>query len=137
MRLQELQEQTMFLYHGTCSSNLPTILGKSKEKLPLPGVTSAYWGTREIAEYYAQDACPGEGEPVLIKIPFNQFQKHLLAPDRASAEEPITTVLGMDEDEVHEMWEESPQNWEASLEILGSVRYMGTIKVTKQDVVYL
>lgn len=107
-----------YLYHATSSNNLPRIL-KYGIKAP------SYWGTVDIAHYYADDI----DDAVILRLPLSAFDTRYLAPDHASVAEPITTVIGKSEEEVQAEWRGCEGTWEDSLEIVSSVKYNKVIKV--------
>ena len=88
---------------------------------------NSYWAEYGIAEYYAETIEDEGDEAVFIQAPMSAFDVSLLKPDRPGIEEPITTVIEKDEEEIWEEWEKSNQTWQDSLEIIGSVRYDGII----------
>lgn len=104
----------MRLYHATSTKNLENILTEGY-------IThNSYWANNvELAGYY-METIEDEGEqPVLLLIKTNDTD--VFSPDIPGIEEPITTVVGLSDNEVWESWEESSKTWEDSLEIIGSV----------------
>lgn len=116
-----------FLYHGTSRFNLNTILNRDKGLLRSP----SYWGTEEIAGYYATTFAD---EGIVLRVPLTRFNQKLLKPDMNSIAEPITMHIEYDEHEVGELWEKCKGTWKDSYRIVGSVVYNGPIKITKADV---
>ena len=134
--LTEAKDKSRFLYHGTSSCNLKSIL-KSGIQGP------SYWGsTPEMAMYYAEGEVDNEAPPwgrgtkddypVIFRVPINRLG--YLNPDRAAAQEPITTVLGKSQRQIQKEWNRSPQDAAASIDILGSVKCNGDVKVSKADI---
>jgi len=103
-----------FAYHATSRSNLEGIL---KEGLR-PG---SYWATRpEIREYYAETIA-GEGEvPVIIRVQVADLEGYGPQPDRPGLQEPISSVIGMNEDQVWTQWEQSGKSWRDCDALIGS-----------------
>jgi hypothetical protein len=96
----------------------------------------SYWGTEEIAWYYAKVVAEEYGgRPLIIKIPLSKFDQSLLEPDHNSIAEPLTRTLGKSDEEVWEEWEEVPEpgTWQDSLDIVQSVEYHGPVKVLEED----
>lgn len=113
------------LYHGTSSK-------AHKEIRAAGGVLKApsYWGTYEIAEYYAEVVAEEDGsEQVIIEMPLNVFDKSALKPDDNSITEPLTFTLGKSEDDLHAEWLAAAGVWQDSLKIYGSVRYDAPISI--------
>lgn len=116
------------LYHGTSTDRAELIF---TDGLVKPG----WWGTRAMADYYAEDWTGDEGAAVIIRVPISRFTKSKLYPDHNSIAEPITMVLNKQESELWKEWEACRGTWQDSLRIYQSVLYKATIKVTRQDVV--
>jgi hypothetical protein len=117
------------LYHGTSDLYKQDIL---KNGIQAP----SYWGTVEIAEYYAKViAEESGGNPLIIKIPLSEFDQSLLKPDHNSIAEPLTFTLGKSDEDVWEEWElvPDPGTWRDSLDIVESVIYDATVKVLEKD----
>lgn len=116
------------LLHVTASDNLDGIRAD--------GVTGlSYWAVREdIHAYYVETVEDEEKEPVTLMVDLDDLDPNLLEPDHPGLEEPITTVLGMSEDEVWEEWQETDQSWNACLDLIGTVRYRGIIPADKIQV---
>lgn len=107
-----------YLYHATSSDNLPMIL---RHGISAP----SYWGSADIADYYAEDI----EDAVILRLPLSAFDPRYLEPDHASVAEPITWVIGKSEEEVQEEWEACEGTWQASLEIVSSVKYSKVIRI--------
>ncbi len=115
------------LYHGTSDLHRQDILENGIQ-------APSYWGTVEIAQYYAEEAVAEKGgNPLIVKVPLSEFDQSLLKPDQNSIEEPLTYTLRKTEDEVWEEWEESDGTWQDSLEIVESVIYDSIVKVLDKD----
>lgn len=111
------------LYHATSTTKAALIETQGM----LPG---SYWGTEEIADYYAETVVDEGEDYVIISISLDTLRDldaAQIVPDHAGIEEPLTYTLGMSEDDVAEAWDESAQDWEASLEIIQSLRFTGPI----------
>lgn len=108
------------LYHATSQENMESIkLSGMREK--------SYWGTLDIALYYAE-VVEDEGlTSVLLKVPISIFEESLLRPDRPGIDEPLTYTLGKSEREVRKEWSKVKGDWRDSLDIIGSVFYEGTV----------
>ena len=105
-----------FLYHASPSQNVEAI---RTQGMP----AGSYWGTYDIASYYAEDISDNGDEPHMFRVPLEAFAEAHLVPDQNGIDEPLTYTLGMSEDEVQEEWQASGQTWRDSLQIIGSVRY--------------
>lgn len=125
-----------YLFHVTPISNLPSI---QKEGLRPGAYLSAL---ADLTKYYAETV-KDEGEvPVIIKIPFDRLDVAALEPDYPGIEEPILTIIRpnlnvgneCDEDWIYGRWVESEQDFQASLELIGSVRYSAHIPVKILDI---
>ena len=115
------------LYHGTSDLYKQDIL---KFGIQAP----SYWGTAEVAEYYANEVSEEHGgNPLVVKIPLSKFDQSLLKPDLNSIGEPLTFTLRKTEEEVWEEWEQSDETWQDSLEIVESVIYDAPLKVLEKD----
>ena len=69
------------------------------------------------------------GQPVtLVCLVTKEALEKNFKLDGPSLEEPITTVLGCDEDEIFEQWEDSNQTVMDALEITGAVKSKYVIK---------
>lgn len=105
------------LYHATALSKLRAILAEGL----LPG---SYWTSDDdLADYYRSTVEDDGGIPVLLTVELTDLDADALAPDQPSLDEPITTVLGLSEDEVWAQWSRSDQTWQDSLEIVRSLCY--------------
>jgi RNA:NAD 2'-phosphotransferase (TPT1/KptA family)/GNAT superfamily N-acetyltransferase/2'-5' RNA ligase/8-oxo-dGTP pyrophosphatase MutT (NUDIX family) len=121
-----------FLYHGMSMTDYNRAMN-ADGILPEP----SWWGTAEIAEYYAETAAEEIGpeeEYKIIKLPLSAFNPSLLEADQNSVAEPLTYTLGRSEDELYEEWQNCKGTWEDSLRIYGSVVYNAPIEVTAQTV---
>lgn len=124
-RLNEALETTT-LYHVTAASNA--------ERIQREGVRPvSYWSTDDLVSYYAETIRDEGSQPVVFRVDLNDLDPRLIEPDYESIAEPITTAIGMSEEEVHELWENSSQNWQDSLKIVGSIRYRGVVRPSLDD----
>lgn len=106
------------LYHITDSKNLDGILAEGLR-------ANSYWtDSLDLSDYYAETVRDEGGIPITLSIELDNLNLDAasLEPDYPGIEEPITTVIGMSEDEVLEAWGKSDQTWQDSLSIIGSLR---------------
>jgi len=122
-------DKVTHLYHGTSVNAHGQIMATGGfMKAP------SYWGTPEIAEYYAEVVAEEDGsEQVILELPISAFNVAALVPDQNSIAEPLTYTLGRKEEELFTEWEGSDGTWEDSLEIYGSVRYNAAIDISKAE----
>lgn len=114
----------MKLYHATAAEKLDSIRDSGLNPL-------SYWTTCEaIARYYLETVEDEKLSPVLLTINLSLLDKSALEPDYPGIEEPISTVLQLSEGDVMALWEQSPQDWRASLEVVRSLRYRARIPAT-------
>ena len=123
---------TEYLYHGTSRAIMEKILASGAIKPP------SWWGTEQVAEYYAVVAAEAEGkddtDSVIFQVPLSRFNGAMLKPDGNSIAEPLTFTLGRSEEDLYEEWEASKGTWQECLEIYESVRYNAPMKVTGADI---
>lgn len=106
---------TDIVYHVTTANNLPGVMETGLRP-------RSYWARDEGLTAYYSDCVRDEGEePVVLTLPLSVLTSLELLPDRPGLEEPITTVVGMGEEEVWEAWEETGQTWKDCLDLIGSV----------------
>lgn len=119
------------LYHGTSTTHLASIQASMS-------LASGYYGSRRIAEYYAEEVCDEVGgRPVLIGIPIERFDCLKLAFDRNSLDEPLTYTLGVSEEDVWDEWQAAEQqDWLACYNIVESVRYNGSVELQDNDFIF-
>ncbi len=125
--LCETVEPDGFLYHVTPKTDLLAITSTGVR----PG---SYWGTMEIADYYAKVIEEDGGEPVFIRASVSVFTESKLRPDKPGLEEPITTVIGKSKEEIWEAWESSNKTWKDCLDLIGSVQYMKVMHLPPAEV---
>lgn len=123
----------MKLIHVTSAKNWESILSDGHMN------SMSYWTSNDdIAAYYAE-GIEEEGEnPVYLEINVEDLDGPSIEPDHPSISEPIMTVLRefhgwerhADEEYVWEEWEGSDQSWQASLDLVGSIRYLSPIPST-------
>lgn len=83
----------------------------------------SYWTSDiHIRDYYEQCVRDEEQEPVILEAAMADLVSCNPGPDRPGLQEPIGYVLGMDDEQVWEQWEESGQTWRDCLELIGSIR---------------
>ena len=116
--MKDTEEKFIRLYHATEQANILQIAKKGLVK-------GTCLGTDEIVDYYREDM----GQPVtLVCLVTKAALEKNFKLDGPSLEEPITTVLGYDEDEIFEQWEDSNQTVMDALEITGAVKSKYVIK---------
>ena len=126
----EIPEETEYLYHGTSRAQVEGIL---RDGLRGP----SYWGTQQVAEYYAEVVAEEEeppGEEVIIRKPLSAFNVDELDVDHNSVAEPLTYLLGEKEEMLYARYQESAGDWRASFRIYESVRYMQPIAVSPEEI---
>ena len=115
------------LYHGTSDVHKDDILRN--------GIGKSYWGTAEVAEYYAEVTVDEVGgDMIVISKPLSSFKEDLLEPDSNSIAEPLTYTLRKSEDQIASEWEESEGTWQDSLKIVESVIYNGRVEVSEGEI---
>lgn len=128
MRLYEIRTQSIdFLYHATSIDNL--------ESIRKSGIVDGYWANIEIAQYYAKVIVDEGNKYIIIKVPFSEFDQSKLLPDKPGLEEPITTVIISSEKEIWDTWKKSRKTWMDCWNLIGSVRYSGTIKINDHEII--
>jgi len=112
----------MILRHVTAVSKLDSI---SAEGLR-PGT---YLTDNDDIEAYYLETVQDEGEEaVILAVNLSSLDRKALKPDQPGIDEPITTALDMDEEEIWEEWENTKRkDWKACLELIGSVYYTKAI----------
>lgn len=110
---------SVVLWHVTSTEAAEAIAAEGMR----PG---SYWtcdGT--LADYYAECVRDEGAEPVVLQTTLDRLPMSALEPDRPGLQEPITTVLGAEED-VRARYDAalagSGSPWQASLEALRSLR---------------
>jgi hypothetical protein len=131
-----------YLYHGTTQDRLSGIL---REGIRGP----SWWGTERVAEYYSEDREASRNddelvdldyieeppaEPLVVRVPLSRFDKGSLAADENSIAEPLTNVLGRDEERLYHQWMLSRRTWQDCLRIYESVWYNAPMEVTEADI---
>ncbi len=118
------------LWHGTTEEWF--------SKMQTMGVPAkSFWTPDEdMAWYFAQMAqeAGGRGDTVIAKLPIAAFDPSGFAVDNAMLQEPVDGVAeyhGFDhlpssewDNEIYELWSQTGQTWQDSLEVLRSVRYL-------------
>jgi hypothetical protein len=107
------------LYHATAADALDSI--RSEGVRPF-----SYWTTNEDLAAYYQECLEDEGQhSVILALKVATPLEAPWAPDYPGLEEPITTVIGMSEEEVREEWDslsKEEETAQACLDLIGSVR---------------
>ncbi|HIH2751011.1 TPA: hypothetical protein ACYLN4_006837 [Burkholderia lata] len=105
------------LFHITVRTKLDCIAREGMRR-------KSYWSESGGLLGYYEETVEDEGEdPVTLAVFRHALISQFLEPDYPGIEEPITTVVGKSEDEVHSEWSASDQKWNDSLIIVGSLRY--------------
>jgi len=73
-------------------------------------------------------------EPLVVRVPLSRFDKGSLAADENSIAEPLTNVLGRDEERLYHQWMLSRRTWQDCLRIYESVWYNAPMEVTEADI---
>lgn len=115
-----------FLYHVTARSNINRILEYGLN-------SGSYWGLTHIVSYYAETIEDEGEEPLFIKLPIEAFDDDHIEPDINGIYEPLTFTLGMSEDSIIETWESGEGRWFDCLNLIGSVRYMSRVLISKSN----
>lgn len=109
------------LYHATSRERADAFL---KDGIP---AHVSYWGVEEIAAYYAETVADEGATPVILSVALEDLDETLLLPDMPGVEEPIATVIGCRERDVHAAWSACTGTWRDSLDIIGSVSFTGAV----------
>lgn len=123
-------EDDIYLYHGTLDILLNEILAHGLR-------SSSYWGSRRVAEYYAEDERGKGHAPILIRKARSAFEEGGLEVDTNSVAEPLTYTLKAEEEDLYDEFLASNGSWQASLEIYESVIYRRAMTVRAEDIIYL
>lgn len=111
------------VYHVTTASSLFSVMETGLHP-------RSYWASDGVLTDYYSECVREEGqEPVVLTLPLEVLATFSLQPDRPGLEEPISTVVGMSEEEVWEAWEETDQTWQDCLELIGSVMCASPISI--------
>lgn len=118
---------SLILYHATDEALLDRIRTEGLR-------THSYWTSNtDLADYY-RECLEDEGKSAaLLAIEVQLPLTAPWAPDYPGIEEPISTVIGLSEDEVIEQWNALPKSEEtaqACLDLIGSVRCEALIPPT-------
>ena len=109
------------LYHVTTRDNLTAIAQEG-----LRG--RSYWASESaVVDYYQEVVRDEGGSPVVLELPLEAALGFSPEPDRPGLEEPISGAVGMSEDEVWEAWEDTKQDWQPCLDLIGSIRFADPI----------
>ena len=88
----------------------------------------SYFAVREIADYYASCIVDEGGKPVILKISSSAYDESSMAIDRNGIDEPVTyAAFGLNEDDVHSMWDGSDKTVKACVDLIGSFKYRSPI----------
>lgn len=108
-------------FHVTARSKMDSIAREGMRR-------QSYWSECGGLLGYYEETVEDEGEePVTLAVLRHSLNSHFLEPDYPGIEEPITTVVGKSEEEIHNEWSASDQKWNDSLSIVGSLRYTDII----------
>lgn len=108
-----------FLFHATSTDNAALIRKKGM-------MAGSYWGKAPLAHYYRETVYDEGKVPAFFAIDISTLQVELgdvFEPDWPGIEEPISTVVGLKEEDIHARWEalEAP-GWRDSIDLIGSLR---------------
>lgn len=113
------------LYHATNINNLASIAREGMR-------AGSYWASNDDVHNYYGSVVRDEGhEDVTLTVALGDLLAAWLQPDWNGIEAPLCFTLGMDEDEIRELWDGSSQDWRASLEIIGTLKYGAVIPPDK------
>lgn len=115
----------MKLYHVTSTKNIESIKQDGFLK------HNTYWAcdNDSLVEYY-METVSDEGEtPIVLTV--ETQDNDCFAPDMPGIYEPITCALDLSESEIQEEWENSDQDWQASLDIINSVIIQNPIAIDR------
>lgn len=91
----------------------------------------SYWTTDENVRDYYMETVQDEGHhPVVLVCRTDQLQAFSPEPDRPGLQEPITTALGMSEEEVWDGWDATDKTWKDCVELIGSFRVKDPLPVS-------
>lgn len=113
------------IYHVTTMNAFDCIM--SLERI-MPG---SYWtSSLEMAKYYMrqiEDHDPDE-TAMLITSNLKALQPDSIQPDMSAIEDPATIELGKSANDIATQWKDSKGTWKDSLDIVGSIKYSGSIR---------
>ncbi len=112
------------LYHATSARNAEKILSEGLA----PG---SFLATGDIADYYLETVKDEGEKAVLLKIDASDIYSYKLGPDMPGLEEPISTVVGLKEEDIWNYWEKSEKTWETCFCLIGSVQSLERIPPEK------
>lgn len=84
----------MHLFHVTSRARLPVIAAEGLKP------RSYFAADEDLVAYYKETVEDEGGEPVVLAVDLRDLDAAHFEPDFPGIEEPITTVLGMGEDEL-------------------------------------
>ncbi|AXK43815.1 hypothetical protein [Erythrobacter aureus] len=113
------------LYHATSRAIADKVLAEGLSP------HRSFWGVLDIAEYYAEVLDDEGTTSVILSAELAAFDEAQLEEDTPGWEEPITSVLGCSEADVHAAWDHDPRAWRASLDGIGSVVYRGALSAAQ------
>lgn len=105
-------------YHATSPENARRILERGFR-------AGAYFANEDLVGYYEETVREEGGGCVVIVADLDELEARFgphLEPDRGGIEEPISTVIGMSEEEVRERWGSTDRSWSACFDLIGSFR---------------
>ena len=109
------------LYHITNLKNLQSIAANGLN-------AGSYWSeTLDLAAYYEETIMDDGQTPLVVTLSLDDLKDSELEPDYPGIEEPISTVLGLTEEEVWHKWDTTKQTWQDSLNLVHSIRVKTTI----------
>ena len=120
------------LYHDVSASRLQEILSNHGQ---IAG--PSYWGTRDLAWYYAKEVAREEGhqqEWVMLRVALGRFAAQWLRADDSAVARPQATRIGNAPEYRDGRWQQQACTWQDSLRVYGSVRYEAPVSITLTDV---
>ncbi|WP_455233368.1 hypothetical protein [Geopseudomonas aromaticivorans] len=123
------EEKVIELQHATSWDKLESIAQEG-----LRGFVY-FSGVEELTSYYLETIEDEELVPALLQVSLDALDASRLAPDWPGIQEPIMGPVrdhlgesrSFDEDDLYEAWEDTDRSWQASLQLIGTVRYEADI----------
>jgi hypothetical protein len=114
----------MMLYHATSVDKLLNIVKTGQLN------KGSYWAANQNVHRYYMETVKDDGDaPVALTIDLSSLSPSFLIPDFNGIEEPLTYTLKTTEEQVWDEWANSTKDWQASLDIIGTVVYNDIILV--------
>lgn len=88
----------------------------------------SYWAINPSVNAYYEECVADEDQvPITLRLPVDVLENFQPQPDRPGLQEPLTSVLGMSDEEVWEAWEETDGSWQACAQLIGSFKVVQAI----------